>query len=283
VMARARRDKDTVRMETKPFGLHRAIQVYYRDKAEIEHVFSRNGREIGWFLTAPNRLTNEKVFAIQRLYKTRWKGTGITSENASTYASGNLYMEVRRNELFDLVVIFDQTRTDELSASLQKLQQQAVPESAPPPTHYRVATAPVPRAEFNPWQPLPPNPYDQFNPQPVPAAVPQRTPSIENDDRDCLIKAAAKVTELRQSGHWAMILRFDQIKDGQAVQLGGHAVVIFQLKASETLFYWDKDLGSISLGTTSQELGAVAAAVNRLYGAFTESHFGIQNAEWIDS
>jgi hypothetical protein len=134
VIQGARRDKNTLHIEAAPYGDRSAIQVYYRDSAEINHVFGSNGREIGWFLTAPGRLTSEEVFAMQRMYKTRWEGAGILNGVSSYQSESNLYMGVSRNEKFDFVTILDQANMFEIAQALVKERDTnaaAAPSSTP--------------------------------------------------------------------------------------------------------------------------------------------------------
>jgi hypothetical protein len=257
------------KIQNGDFGGLREIYVDYKDGSSIRHTFGLSGREIAFSVTAYKRFPDNYVAQMQRAYRSAWQrrpeGIGVQWVSAS-----GLQMIFDHSEAgSDRLAIFDMNNSDEIKKVLSANKVSVLTETNvyPPATD---------TAEYPPQQ----QPYVA---PPTPAPVPQSTPNIASDDKDCLIKAAEKVTELRHGGYWAMILRFDQTKDGQKLEWGGHAVVVFQLKAGQTLFYWDKDLGSISLGTTSRELEAIAPALNGLYHALTGSHFGVQGVEWIDS
>jgi hypothetical protein len=268
VIADAQREK-AARVFTVQFRGRSLLQVTYQSSF-IHHLFGTNGREIALYYYAGSRFSATDINNLQRRYQTGWRGPE-TRNGVTIWKSDNgLQMMVSRQPNHDYLTIFDMSRIQEIVSGSSN--GTVLPDT----TETNVYPPATDTAEYPPQQ----QPYVA---PPTPAPVPQSTPNIASDDKDCLIKAAEKVTELRHGGYWAIIVRFDQTKDGQKLEWGGHAVVVFQLKAGQTLFYWDKDLGSISLGTTSRELEAIAPALNGLYHPLTGSHFGVQGVEWIDS
>jgi hypothetical protein len=285
VIRRAKRDKDTLRIEAVACADHSALQVYYRDGANIEHLFGQGGREIAWFLTAPKRLTNEEVFSIQRLYKTRWEGTGIYSGVSSYASQSNLYMGVSRTQSFDAVTIIDQARMDEVGRTLIKRQQAeaSVPRTYPPQWEPFNPNGPVkpgtPDEGLKPSQVTPEiAPVAVSNPaptsQPVPIVAPQIAPpsaDIGNGPTDCYLRAAKIYGYLKGSCYWLEVAGV-RITDKTTGVTFGHAVVFSQLTPSSKVVMSDYN-GGLDLETKSHDLAqlsvAAAAATQNSNGPYT--------------
>jgi hypothetical protein len=294
VIAGARRDKDTLRIEAQPYGGCSALQVYYRDQAHITHVFGRSGREIGWFLIAPKRLINEQVFAMQRMYKTRWEGAGVKDGVSSYQSQNNLYMGVQRGEMFDMVTILDQARMDEmLAAELRQCDALRVP--APPsetnvypPPQQAKQEAGLRRAETaqeDGVEPLPatPVPQQQAYLSTDPAAglstqpAPSSTPVIDPDKKDCLIVATDAYARLKNTAHWLKMAAFTWSEKGRVI--GGHAVVFYQPTENSNVFMYDAG-GSYDLFTQSHDLDEIVTALNRL---LQKTAIRITMPRWLDT
>jgi hypothetical protein len=121
VIKHAQRDRDIIAVDAKQYGGKPTLEVVYRDGTRMTHVFGMNGREISFYLMAPKRLTDDDVKAMQRQYRTTWRGTGTFNGVFSWESGSNLYMGESRHESFDLLTILDQSRMEEIiSATLKE-------------------------------------------------------------------------------------------------------------------------------------------------------------------
>lgn len=222
VIQGARRDKDTVKIEAEPYGNKSALQVYYRDGAMINHVFGNKEREIAFFLTAYRRLTNEEVFAMQRMYHVRWYGTGVSNGVSSYESQNNLYMGVSRCPAFDFVSIFDANRTQEIQSATEAAFPKAFPKQGA---------------------------IEAFLDSP---ALPGRTPN------DCYIIASQIYTQLKKSSCWVKVGGL-VVTVKSTNERAGHAVVFSQLTPESNIVMSDEN-GALELPTKSHDLRQIGAA-----------------------
>jgi uncharacterized protein YraI len=102
---------------------------------------------------------------------------------------------------------------------------------------------------------------------PTPLPTPQSTPtpvvvspSTSTNDNDCLIVATEMHARLKPSAHWVRICIFRMYKNGEYAY--SHAIVLYQPTPTSNVFFYDKDLGSMSTGTNSQDLNEIIYSLN---------------------
>jgi hypothetical protein len=103
----------------------------------------------------------------------------------------------------------------------------------------------------------------------TPTAV---APEVSEDKKDCLIVATEMQARLRGTAQWSRIAAFSWTDGAKRY---GHAAVFYQPTADSNVFFYDKGLGSVDLGTQSHELPELLSALNGLYDV------GAQSPRWI--
>src|SRR5258708_32312795 len=94
---------------------------------------------------ASKSLTDDDVEAMQRQYRTTWRGTGTFNGVFSWESGSNLYMGASRHEGFDFLTILDQSRMEEIiSATLKEHGATSIP-PAPAPASVALPSPAVPR------------------------------------------------------------------------------------------------------------------------------------------
>jgi hypothetical protein len=237
----AQKQEDIAQIRTRWDGGNPAIDVVYTDSTTLTHVFGANGREIAQYLYAPMRLTDAQVKEIQRIYHTSWRGMGTTGGVYSWESASNLYMAAFRRETYDYLLIWDRNNIGEIntiaSNALKTIQPAPVPQSAAP-------------------------------------VAPESRPVSGDSEPDCLIVATKKYWELKPTGIWERIGRFNE----NTIAPGGHAVLFYQPTPRSRVVMYDKIFGSLELPTQSHALNEILAALNQLFGG----NYNFQYPRWID-
>ena len=213
----------------------------YTDTTTLTHVFGTGGREIAQYLYAPMRLTDAQVKEIQRIYHTSWRGMGTTDGVYSWESASNLYMVAFRRETYDYLLIWDRNNIGEINTIAANALKTVQP-----------ASAPRTRRQWRHRRVLP----------------------LRDSEPDCLIVATKKYWELKPTGIWERIGRFNE----NTLAPGGHAVLFYQPTPASRVVMYDKTFGSLELPTQSHDLGEILAALNQLFGG----NYSFQYPRWID-
>jgi hypothetical protein len=237
----AQKQEDIAAIRTRWYGGDPAIDVVYTDSTTLTHVFGAGGREIAQYLYAPKHLTDAQVKEIQRIYHTSWRGMGTTGGVYSWESASNLYMAAFRRETYDYLLIWDRNNIGEINTiaanALKMVQPAPAPQNAAP-------------------------------------VAQQSRPTSEDSEPDCLIVATKMYWELKPTGIWERIGRFNE----NTMAPGGHAVLFYQPTPGSRVVMYDKIFGSLELPTQSHDLNEILAALNQLFGG----NYNFQYPRWID-
>jgi hypothetical protein len=223
------------------------LQVQYHDDF-VCHLFGTDGREIAFYYVAIKGLKPEDVEKLKRRYRTTWRGTGTDGRLFSWESTNGLSMVAERCQGYDLLVIFDTSKTREIPEI-----RNAVPAPA-------LASAPA-------ATPVPPAHLD---------FVPDKPSKAEND---CLLVATEAYARMQKTAYWAKIAGFTWIKDGKII--GKHAVLFYQPTKSSNVFMYDRD-GSLPIATQSHDLNEIINSLNELFGT-AKVPLRAQSARWTDA
>lgn len=124
VIARSKRDKDIIKIGWDNAQAKPTLEVNYRDGASVSHVFGSNGRQIAMYSYMPKRFSAEDVVAIQRLYKTTWRGTGTEGGVFKWESASRLLMAAARYEDSDCLLIWDLGKMTEIAEFEARVPQQ---------------------------------------------------------------------------------------------------------------------------------------------------------------
>jgi len=162
------------------------LQVTYHDDI-VCHLFGADGREIAFYYVATKGLKPEDVEKLKRRYLTTWRGTGTDGRLFSWESTNGLSMVAERCQGYDLLIIFDTSRTREIPEI-----RNAMP--APP----ALAATQAPAADVNP--------LSQFTPQAQPSAAPVPPAHLDfvpakpsKDENDCLLVATEAYARMQKT------------------------------------------------------------------------------------
>ena len=102
-------------MQVAKQSVAQTFEVNYHDGASVSHVFGSNGRQIAMYSYMPKRFSAEDVAAIQRLYKTTWRGTGTEGGVFKWESASGLLMAAARHEDSDCLLIWDLGKMTEIA------------------------------------------------------------------------------------------------------------------------------------------------------------------------
>ena len=162
-------------------------------------------------------------------------------------------MVAERCQGYDLLVIFDTSRTREIPEI-----RNAVP--APAALASALAATPAPTAPTV----APSNP-------PVVAG---RTPN------DCYVIASQIYANLKTSSYWVKVAGM-MIKEKSTNEVSGHAVVFSQLTSSSNVVMSDEN-GGLDLQTKSHDLQEITDAAAQISSKSSKVPYIVQSARWID-
>jgi hypothetical protein len=253
VLQEARQDKDAVAITPWDYDGKPALRVQYRNTDVIHHMFSTQGREIGFYWYANHEVTWKEVAVIQRVFKTKWHRTQITPHWTTWESLDGMVLGVQSNALHIL----------QLNA-IEQLPAVATNEAG----LHRLRTAQEDSA------------IDRFLDSPLPAATqasPVASKPTPTNRNDCLVVATEAYARLQKSAYWAKIAGFTWFEN--ANEVGGHAVVFYQPTANSNIWMYDKS-GSYEIHTESHELDEIIGALNASLGGST---IRIESPRWLES
>jgi len=252
VLQEARQDKDAVAITPWDYDGKPALRVQYRNTDVIHHMFSTQGREIGFYWYANHEVTWKEVAVIQRVFKTKWHRTQLSPHWTTWESLDGMVLGVQSKALHIL----------QLNA-IEQLPAVATNEAG----LHRVPTAQEDSA------------IDRFLDSPLPAATqasPVASKPTPTDQNDCLPFALEALARLKKSSHWAEIAGFTWIEDGK--KIGGHAVVFYQPTEKSNVWMYDRS-GSLDLKTRSHDLNEIVAALNQRI----RSNLIVESPRWLEN
>lgn len=252
VLQEARQDKDAVAITPWNYDGKPALRVQYRNTDVIHHMFSTQGREIGFYWYANHEVTWKEVAVIQRVFKTKWHRTQLNPHWTTWESHDGMVLGVQSKALHIL----------QLNA-IEQLPAVATNEAG----LHRVPTTHEDSA------------IDRFLDSPLPAATqasPVASKPTPTDQNDCLPFALEALARLKKSSHWAEIAGFTWIEDGK--KIGGHAVVFYQPTEKSNIWMYDRS-GSLDLQTRSHDPNEIVAALNQRI----RSNLRVESPRWLEN